>query len=148
VVAEPIPDTDEVSRLLFEPFMRPEDSDILWENVFQFPDSGGRTESVVWRKYASTIVEVHALGCIRQSWARDKGRNSTYFGAITGNAGEIRSLKSASGVSFTIEQVPSEGQEHAHIGFTSGSEKNDRNSLKVLLQGKFGALEPHSCPPP
>ena len=126
--------------------MRPDDNDILWNNVFQFPTSAGVTESLIWRKYAPTIVDVHSLGCSRQAAARAKGRNSNYFGAITGNAGDIRSLKSATGISFTIDHVPAEGMEHAHISFTAGSEKNDRNSLKVMLQTKFSSVDTHLCP--
>lgn len=144
-MAELIPDSDDVSRLLFEPVMRV-DKDLIWENVFQFPTSGGQTESLVWRKYAATIADVHVLGCANQSAARQKGKKATYFGAISGNVEDIRSLKSANGVSFTIDHFPNEGLEHAHIGFTAGSQKNDRNSLKVLLRGKFGAIETHTCP--
>jgi hypothetical protein len=147
-VAEAIPDSDAVSRLLFDPLMGREDEDLIWKNVFQFPTADGQTESVVWRKYAVLIDDAHKLGCAKQSSDRqkEKGRRSTYFGSITGNVGEIRSLKSASGISFTVEHIPQDGLEHAHIGFTPGSQKNDRNSLKVLLQGKFGGVEPHRCP--
>jgi hypothetical protein len=144
-VAELIPDLDDISRLLFEPVMRL-DKDLIWENVFQFPTSGGQTESLVWRKYAATIAEVHALGCGHQAAARQKGKSAAYFGGISGNVGDIRSLKSANGISFTIDHFPDEGQEHAHIGFTAGSQKNDRNSLKVLLRSKFGSVESHTCP--
>jgi hypothetical protein len=126
--------------------MRPGDKDLFWENVFQFPTSGGLVESLIWRKYAAALSEVHVLGCVRQTSARADGKNSTYFGSITGNVGDIRSLKSANGISFTLDHIPTEGQEHAHIGFTPGSLKNDRNTLKVLLKGIFGALEPHTCP--
>jgi hypothetical protein len=138
--AEEIPDSDDVSRLLFEPSMRV-DQDIIWSNVFQFPSDGGQVESVVWRKYAAAIDDVHALGCNVQSTMREKGRSSTYIGAITGNVGAIRSLKSPNGVSFTVVHHPPEGQAHAHIGFTAGSGKSDRNSLKVRLRSVFGGIE-------
>jgi hypothetical protein len=146
VPPEIIPDLDSVSRLLFAPTMRREDSDIFWENVFQFPTIAGGCESVIWRKYAETIADVHDLGCEKQAADRNKGRNqSTYFGAITGNVGEIKSIRSANGIGFTIVHVPEEGKFHAHVAFSPGSKKNDRAELKVLLKSKFSALEAHTC---
>ena len=145
---EIIPDLDSVSRLLFEPSMRREDQDIFWENVFQFPTAAGGCESVIWRQYAVSISDVHGLGCEKQTADRNKGRNqSTYFGAITGNVGEIRAIRSASGIGFTIVHVPGDGVFHAHVAFSPGSKKNDRAELKVLLRSKFGALEAHACAP-
>jgi hypothetical protein len=144
-VQEIIPDPDMVSRLLFEPFMRPEDKDIIWENVFQFPSKAGRCESVVWRKYAVDVDDVHLLGCEKQTSDRSKEKRSTYFGSITGNVGEIRSIRSGNGAHFTVTHVPEDGVFHAHVGFSDGADKNDRNSLKVLLRAKFGAVEGHAC---
>ena len=63
---EQIPEDDEVSRLLFAPLMGAPGGDLIWENVFQFPSADGYCESVVWRKYAVTIADVHALGCEKQ----------------------------------------------------------------------------------
>jgi hypothetical protein len=145
-VPEIIPDSDMVSRLLFEPSMRPKD-DILWENVFQFPSKDGNLESVIWRKYAVSIYDVHTQGCAKQISDRQKGNvRSTYFGAMTGNAGSIRKIRSAGGIFFIIVQFPAEGQSHAHIGFSPNSTKIDRGELKVLLKKEFGPLEPHVCP--
>jgi hypothetical protein len=77
---------------------------------------------------------------------RGKGKlASTYLGAITGNVGEIRSIRSAS-ASFTVIHVPEEGDEHAHVGFSPGATKSERNALKFLLREKFGHLEAHACP--
>src|SRR4051812_3437948 len=130
-----------VSRLLFEPSMRKEDKDLFWENVFQFPSNQGQCESVIWRAKAPSIEEVHAIGCAKQAADGAKGRaRSTYFGSITGNVGDIRSLKSATGACLVVEHYPDEGDAHAHIGFSPGTNKNDRNELKVLLRDKFGAL--------
>lgn len=143
---EIINDPEMVSRLLFEPNMRREDNEIFWENVFQFPTNAGSTESVIWRKYAAAVADVHVLGCEKQKADRDKGRNqSTYFGSITGNVGEIRTIRSASGIGFTVVHVPDEGQFHVHVAFTPGSKKNDRTELKILLRSKFGALDAHAC---
>jgi hypothetical protein len=143
-VAEPIPDPDHVSRLLFEPSMRI-DLNLQWPLIFQFPSDQGQVESVVWRAKAPDVESVHSFGCTKQASDRSKGRlKSTYFGAITGNVGEIRSLNSA-GASFTVTHVPSEGDEHAHVGFSAGATKGQRNALKVLLGSKFGSVEAHTC---
>jgi hypothetical protein len=83
---------------------------------------------------------------VLQAADREKGRTSTYIGAITGNVGAIRALRSASGKSFTVRHVPDEGEEHAHVGFSPDAKKNDRNQLKFLLSSRFGPLENHSCP--
>lgn len=144
---ESIPDSDEVSRLLYEPGMRAASRDLFWNNVFQFPSDAGGCESVVWRKYAATIEDTHSIGCEKQASDRAKGRaRSTYFGAITGNVGEIRSIKSTRGIGLVVEHAPSEGQFHAHLGFAPGSQKNDRTELKVMLKSKFGSVEAHLCP--
>lgn len=144
-MSENIPDEDMISRLLFEPSMRRSD-DIVWENVFQFPSKDGGCESVVWRKYAPEIVDVHAKGCEKQLADHNKGNTrSTYFGAFTGNVGSIRELRSGSGISFTIEHVPEQGIFHAHIAFPPGSKKTDRGELKVMLKAQFGPVESHTC---
>ena len=144
-MAERIPDQDHVSRLLFEPLMRI-NSDLMWPLVFQFPSDQGRVESVVWRAKAIEIDAVHRLGCEKQASDRSKGRvKSTYFGAITGNIGDIRSIRSA-GAFFTVTHVPEEGEEHAHVGFSPGATKVERNALKFLLGAKFGPVEAHACP--
>lgn len=146
MAAEIIPDSDMVSRLLFEPTMRKEDLDLFWENIFQFPSNQGQCESVIWRAKAPTIEEINAFGCAKQKSDRDKGRDrSTYFGSITGKVGEIKALKSASGASLTVEHAPDEGEAHAHIGFSPGAKKNDRNELKFLLRGAFEPLDAHTC---
>jgi hypothetical protein len=143
-VPEQILDHDQVSRLLFEPSMRV-DQNLIWPLIFQFPSDQGRVESVVWRAKAIEIDTVHNFGCAKQVSDRSRGKlNSTYFGAITGNVGEIRSLRSA-GASFTVIHVPSEGDEHAHVGFSPGATKVERNALKVLLGSKFSPVEAHSC---
>jgi hypothetical protein len=93
------------------------------------------------------LKDVHQIGCEKQKHDRAKGRNhSTYFGSITGMVLAIRGLRSKSGISFTVEPVPSEGIHHVHLGFSAGHTKVDRNELKVVLRTKFGDLEPHSCP--
>ena len=144
---ENIPDDDFVSRLLFDPSMRNEDRDLIWPAIFQFPSDQGQCESVIWRGKVASIAEVHTLGCAKQVSDRSKGRSkSTYFGAITGNVGTVRALRSATGKFFEVVHKPDEGEEHAHMTFSAGTSKNDRNSLKLLLNSAFGPLEPHACP--
>lgn len=146
MVPETIPDPDMVSRLLFDPGMRNEDKDLFWENIFQFPSNAGNCESVVWRKYAVAIENVHAIGCEKQKSDRSKGRDkSAYFGGLTGRVGDIRAIRSAGGIVFTVLHVPDEGVYHAHIGFSPGSKKTDRSEMKVLLRDKFGPIEAHTC---
>jgi hypothetical protein len=126
--------------------MRAEDKDLIWHNIFQFPSDGGQVESVIWRAKAPDLDVVHKFGCEKQASDRAKGRaRSTYIGAITGNVGEIRSLKNGA-ASLTVVYKPDEGDAHAHVGFTPNATKADRNALKVLLRSKFGPLEAHTCP--
>ena len=142
-----IPDLHGVSRLLFEPSMRDEYKDLLWPAIFQFPSADGCVESVVWRRHARTLKDVHKIGCEKQTNDRAKGRSrSTYFGSITGNVAAIRGLRSKSGISITVVPEPSEGIHHAHLGFSAGYTKVDRTELKVMLHTRFGSLDPHSCP--
>lgn len=145
---EYIPDTDEVSRLLFEPFMRPAGRDDLhWDNIFQFPSDQGACESVVWRAKAPAMVDVHAIGCDKQGSDRKSGRTkSTYFGSITAKVAEIRALRSKGGISITVSHCPDEFEAHAHLAFSDGAKKNDKSELKVLLRAKFGPLSGHTCP--
>jgi len=104
--------------------MRSEDKDLIWPNILQFPSADGQVESVVWRRHAPQIEDVHKLGCEKQKNDRAKGRtSSTYFGAITGNVGDIKSVKSKSGISLTVVPAPYEGVHHAHLGFSAGSTK-------------------------
>jgi len=142
-----IPDDDLVARLVFDPWMRSEDKDLIWANVFQFPTEDGKVESVVWRRHAPAISDVHTHGCEKQASDRGKGKSrSTYVGAITGMVEDIKSCKSKSGSCFTVDPDPTQGIHHVHLGFSAGSTKADRSELKVILRSKFGALEPHSCP--
>jgi hypothetical protein len=114
--------------------MRSEDKDLIWPNIFQFPSADGQVESLVWRRHAPKIEDVHRIGCEKQRNDRAKGRaNSTYFGAITGNVGDIKTVKSKSGKSFTIVHAPEQGVHHAHLGFSEGSTKADRTELKVEM---------------
>jgi hypothetical protein len=79
-------------------------TDLVWENIFVFPSKHGRRESIVWRKYAPKIEEVHALGCRFQNVSR------AYRGAITARCWDITSYRNKNGHGLTIEHAPAEGQ--------------------------------------
>jgi hypothetical protein len=151
VEIETIPSSDFVSRHLFEPSMRKADRELVWENVFMFQSKNSFKESIVWRRYAPTIEQVHALGCSKQYNDQEIGKKTIYIGALTANAGSILGLKSKNGFQYAIVHDPSDGQgiHHAHVQFdiSCGEPgKNDKLELKVLLKDVFSQIENHSCP--
>jgi hypothetical protein len=145
---EVIPGDDDVSRHLFAPSMRSPSGDLIWVNVFMFKTDRNYRESVVWRKYAATIAEVHALGCTKQAGDREAGKKFTYFGALTGNVDEVRKIRSKTGARFQVLHVPDEGNHHAEISYLHDREltKNDKAELKDAIKKKFLARAEHTCP--
>lgn len=145
---EAVPDGDGVSRHLFAPGMGSFQSDLVWDAVFMFRSDRGCAESLVWRKYAPTIEDVHALGCDKQSSDRNAGKNITYFGALSANVGTIRALRSLNGFRFYVEHEPVEGQHHLHIGYFDHQKlsKNDKTELRKLLRDRFSERSDHVCP--
>src|SRR4051812_1244204 len=103
------------------------DLDLIWMNIFMFKTDRNFRESVVWRKYAPDIQDVHSLGCTKEWADRRLGKDCTYFGALSGNVDRIRDVKSAKGARLEVVHVPSEGIHHAEIGYVRGHEltKND-----------------------
>jgi hypothetical protein len=148
LVSEPIPDEDDVSRHLFAPFMGAHGADLIWDVVFMFKTDKKFRESVVWRKYAATLVEVHALGCNKQRADRTAGKNITYFGALTSNVGRIRKIRSKRGARFQVTHVPDEGIQHAEISYLHDSPltKNDKAELKTGIRKEFSERSEHTCP--
>jgi len=122
-------------------------SELIWQNVFMFRTEHNCCESLAWRKYAPSIADVHNLGCSKQRNDRAAGRNSTYFGALTGNAGNVRNLRSKNGGRFEILHAPDEGIHHVHITFQNVERltKSDKTELKVLIRGQFAARSEHQC---
>lgn len=111
--------------------------DLVWETVFVFPSKQGRRESVVWRKYAPKIDDVHVLGCRFQNESR------RYRGATTARCGDITSYRNKNGHGLTIEHVPAEGRWHAEI--CCGVSGPDRVDLIGHLKSVFSNLDPHVC---
>lgn len=155
ISTERVPNEDRIARWLFEPPEVYNDAkELLWLEVFQFPSARGSCESVVWRRYAKTMRVVHRLACDREKALLREGRNKKYFGALTGNVGQIRRVQSQNGHGFTVAHEPSEGRHHVHICYapTAGSTlesltKNDKKELRYSLGKVFGNLDRHTCPP-
>jgi hypothetical protein len=147
-VPESIPGADNVSRHLFAPGMGFPDGNLVWDNVFMFKTERNFKESVVWRKYAPKICDVHVLGCVKQTADRANGKNCSYFGALTGNVDEIRRIRSKTGAYFEVIHVPVEGIHHAEIGYSHDRAltKNDKAELKSEIRRKFHDRADHRCP--
>lgn len=145
---EKIPDDDDVSRHLFSPSMGNTGGDLVWGNVFMFKTDNQFRESIVWRKYARTLADVHGLGCQKQTNDRAAGKKITYFGALTGNVGRIRAIRSKTGARFQVLHVPDEGIHHAEISYIQDRplSKNDKAELKRGIKEEFRDRSEHSCP--
>ena len=149
-MVEAIPGEDLVSRLVDSPhkWSRAE-RHFVEARLFEFPSQ--KPESVVWRKYASEIAAVHALGCAMQATKREANPNWTYEGAVSTKVSAIRDIKNQAGDGFFVEHVPEEGQHHAHVGYvlSAGGEnlKNRKIDLKEFLRNAFFAagFEQHEC---
>src|SRR5258708_6460562 len=87
----------------------------IWKLVFEFP--GGQCESVYLRRYAD-ISTIHTWGCARERKARERRSETTYCGAVTARAGDIRAYRNPNGHGFRLEHEPLEGPEggaHTHV---------------------------------
>lgn len=109
-------------------------------------------ESVVWRRYAVSVDDVHAIGCDRQAKKAAMGSEWKYVGAITAVAGHIRGIQNARGNGFSVHHRPEDdqGQHHAEIerrvpADGAGPSKSERIELREMLAQVFGPLEAHSC---
>lgn len=152
--AQPIPDKDELSRLIFARLVSPEDLDYIELNPFEFPSDLVRTdyhraESVVWRAIFASDDEVNALGCAKEAVKRAAGKDQLYLGARTATAGAIRAQKTTRGHEFAVKHYPKEGDWHAHIIVMERSDikydKQDRSDVRALMQDVFGPRRDHRC---
>ncbi len=147
---ERIPDADNVSRWIFHPPMGKDIAELVWQNVFAFPSANAQCESVVWRKYAPDISDVHRMGCERQKQLRAEGKDKTYVGALTAYVRDIRGFRNKNNHGFFVIHEPSEGIYHAHIGFNASPDneftKSDQKELKFALIKIFADSSPHTCP--
>ena len=124
------------------------EGELIWGNVFMFKTDRDFKESVVWRKYAPLIIDVHKLGCEKQASDRRAGRtNATYIGALTANVGEVRNIRSAKGARFRILHEPDEGIHHAEISYDPNHSltRNDKAELKMQIKSKFQTRDDHIC---
>jgi hypothetical protein len=149
-MVEEIPSEDLVSRHIDSPDKwHPDEKRFIDDRVFLFrrPDE---VESVVWRKYAQSIQDVHAKGCERQAAKRSAGNTIwTYEGATTANVGAIRAITSTDGDRIEVVHEPSEGVHHAHLEYrlieTQERIKQRKTDLKEHLRNTFSDLDAHRC---
>lgn len=146
---EAIPSEDQVSRQVDSPHKwHPEEERFIEVNLFQL--AGPReVESLVWRKYAPELSDVHLLGCNRQAEKRTTRPDWTYEGAITAQVGAVRSIVNREGDRFEIVHAPDEGLHHAHIEYrlveAQERKKQRKNDLKEFLRAVFSPLVAHKC---
>jgi hypothetical protein len=147
VEREDISDNAEVRRLVDYPRMDNR-SELIWENVFEFPKEQG--ESVIWSKYAPTADDVHKVGCEREATKRETKPEMRYSGFIPALVRTIRAIRTIRGHGFQVRHEPDQGDHHAEIIYVPADQlelkKADKLELKFALKGAFGQLVGHSCP--
>jgi len=151
-MVEVIPSEDSVSRMIDSPEKwSPEEQKFIDDRVFLFK-SPHEVESVVWRKYAPEIADVHAIGCARQAEKRlsEAHSNWTYEGAATAVVGAIRLIQNIKGDGVEVSHAPDEGIHHAHLElrFSVGNDfrKQRKADLKEAVRKLFSIMEAHQCP--
>ncbi len=150
-LSEHIPDGDLVNRNVFAPYMFDGNKFII-NGLFSFRTNRHLKESVIWRKYARSIQEIHDLGCIKQdndNQHRDLAKRVTYIGSIEALVGKIRGIRTQRGHGFFVEHEPSEGQHHAHVRIEIAAglelERTDKEDLRDELVRIFGSLIEYAC---
>ena len=141
IAREEIGDGESVSRITYADAYD-DDGHLMWlgGKLFEFPTEYKRCDSLVWRKYAATLEEVHRIGC-------NGKRSSDYRGFISANVGKLREVETASKHRFEVNHEPNEGQHHAEICVRpidklSPSKKAD---IRTWLSRLFSAPEYHLC---
>jgi len=151
---EQIPDQDDINRSIFFPQHKNFDA----ASIFQFSrdkTDGSRRESVIWRKYAATMAEVHAIGCAIQdrmnhrraeNW---KPQDVRYQGSIETRVQRVRGIRSDRGHSFNVNHEPDEGIHHAEVAVAAAEDttlrSTDLQELRDRLFDLFGPLVAHAC---
>lgn len=146
---EEIPAGDLVSRHVDSPDKwLPEERIFVELRLFMF-QRPEEVESVVWRKYAPLLSDVHTLGCDRQKVRREDKPHWTYEGAITATVADIREIQTPVGDGFEVLHDPDEGVHHAHIKYRLAQVQDGlrqrKLDLKERLRKSFGALDSHAC---
>jgi hypothetical protein len=144
--AEEIPNCDDISRLIEFPRTYSREREIILEIGFEFP--GGSGESVIWRKYAPTDEDVHAIGAQWEQKKRERRDETRYVGFATNTAGTVRGFRTARGHGFDVVHVPDEGKYHAEVRYSPATVvpliKPDRAELRLAIAKMFSTLVP--CP--
>lgn len=147
MVAEVIPDDHQINRLIDFPRMYSEAREFIWIEIFTFPDNSG--ESVVWSKYAPAPVDIHRIGCERETRLRQRRPDFKYEGYIDSQAGIVRGIQSSRGHRFDVVHVPEEGVFHAEIRYLpldgSPFSRTDKTELKAKLAAQWSELDAHDC---
>lgn len=144
---ELIPDADTVSRSVEYPLQYTNDRDLIWGKIFEFP--GGKCESLIWRKYANSDNEVHAIGAEIAIMKQVRDPERRYVGFVSGVAGTIRSIRTVRGHGFSVKHVPEEEEQryHAHVCYEPAITDNlrpaDKTELKSVLKECFSPLVPN-----
>lgn len=152
---EEVPDEDTVSRHVFWPHMYKENV-IDARQAFTFPKKcNRRRESVIWRRYVSSLNAIHSMGCekeTRDNLSRPPDSKRRYRGCIEGNVGDIRAIEIVSGHGFGVEHAPEEGIHHVHVevhavnGRSIGDiTKTEMHDLRDEIFKVFAPLVPHTC---
>lgn len=149
---EPIPPEDTLSRLFMSV-----PADLDEASHFAFSSASNYVESLIWRKYAPAITDVHARGCVLQAKKLARNANSPhrYVGARSAVKRAIEEIKSPRGLKFRITHYIENGDRaHAelqivppanHVGKIKSTDVRD---LVDLLMIELSAPEPHTCPEP
>ena len=143
IAVEVIAVDDLVSRNVYFPYMYGEASELLWENVFQFP--GGLCESVIWRRFALEDADVHEIGVWNQERKRKRKPEWTYTGFLSAIVQEIREIETAAGHGFKVTHLPEcDADYHTHICYAPGDgsepsalKKSEKLDLKTWIKNAF-----------
>lgn len=152
--AEDIPDEDSVNRNLYSPIHFKDDK-ILEAQLFMFKSDNDRKESLVWRKYARTALDVHQIGCDKERTDNERlpeEKQRTYIGTMEAVVQQIREFKSERGHSLEVTHAPEDdqGAHHAEIQIVTPRgtplAKNDLIDIRdELINRIFGPRVPFSC---
>lgn len=135
---EEISDSENVSRLLWRPFMLATNNmELSWPNVFVFQTSNNNRESLVWRKYKPSIDSVHDIGLAMQDVRESTGRNHKYLGFATSEVGRVRGYSGANNthqLEVTHEPEDGQGQEHSEVGIVTVDDSEIRKQDKIDIR--------------
>jgi hypothetical protein len=150
----PGPDAHEkiVCRHVYFPQMYDRQRDLIWLNVFEFPEC--QPESLAWEKYARIPIEMHDIGVNRERQRREMKPDFRYEGFISAKVTSLREITSADGKhGFRIQHEPlDDARYHVHIYYCPSGDicsreirKLTRTELRLALQARFS---PVVGPPP